>query len=183
MGNFLLKILLILFLTLIINEKEIHVENNMTLKKEVVIIEKELLYDNIWGTIYHAEKRQCDNTPTTTGDGSKIIPNKASSLRWVAICHEMLNDEYRYSLLKNPNEDRFKGKIKYGDTVWIESENININGWWVVHDTKHKRVKNSVDFLQTKNDGTLYDNNKLWSGRFKNLKIYRLHYNNYLTFK
>ena len=181
MRNFLPKILLILFLTLVINEKEIHVENNMTLKKEI-IIERELLYDNIWGTIYHAEKRQCDNTPTITGDGSKIIPNKASSHRWIAICHEMLDDEYRSNLLKNPNEDRFKGKIKYGDTVWIETENSNINGWWVVHDTKHKRVKNSVDFLQTKNDGSLYNNNRLWSGRFKNLKIYRLYHTNYSTY-
>lgn len=134
---------------------------------------KELLYDNVWGTIYHAEKKQCDNTPTITGDGSKIDPNNASSHRWIAICHEMLNDKYRRSLINDPECDRFKGKIKYGDTVWIESENPQLNGWWVVHDAKHKRVKNSVDFLQTKGDGTLYNNNKLWSGRFNDLKIYK----------
>ena len=140
------------------------------------IIEKtkgELLYDDIWGTIYHAEKKQCDETPLITGDGSKINPDSASSQRWIAICHEMLDDEYRRNKLNDSTSDRFRGKIKYGDTVWIESDIPQINGWWVVHDTKHKRVKNSVDFLQTKGDGRLYSNNKLWSGRFHNLKIYK----------
>lgn len=140
-------------------------------------IELELLYDNIWGTIYHAEERECDDTPMITGNGSKINPTKASEHRWIAITQEMLNDDIRYKMLNNSEINRFKGKIKYGDTVWIESQNKNINGYWVVNDTKHSRVKKSIDFLQTKGDKTLYDANPLWSGRFLNIKIYKI--NNY----
>jgi len=170
-----LSILFILLSGLVVSEN--HVRKKITLPPNKI-----LLYNNVWGTIYNAEERQCDNTPTITGDGSIINPSKASSLRWIAICHEMLDDSLRVQLLNDSTSERFKGKIQYGDTVWVESNNPNINGWWVVHDTKHKRVKNSIDFLQTKKDGTLYNNNKLWSGRFNNIKIFKINniaYSNY----
>lgn len=131
------------------------------------------IYDNIWGTIYHAEVRQCDDTPNITGDGSKINPYKASEHRWIAISQEMLDCEYRIQLLNDSTSALFKGRIEYGDTVWIESPYKTINGWWIVHDTKNKRYKNSIDFLQTKGDGSLYENNPMWNGRFDSIKIYR----------
>ena len=45
-----------------------------TMPRQIIIP----IYDNIWGAIYHAEVRQCDATPTITGDGSRIDPARAS---------------------------------------------------------------------------------------------------------
>ena len=133
----------------------------------------ELLYDNVWGTIYHAESKQCDDSPNITGDGSKIDTNNASKHRWIAISQEMLKCSYRAKLANNTNSVRYKGKIQYGDTVWIVSKHKEINGWWVVKDAKNASLRKSIDFLQTKGDGKLYNNNKSWSGKFLNIKIYR----------
>jgi len=130
------------------------------------------IYDNIWGTIYHSEIEQCDNSPRKTGDGSIINPLKASEHRWIAISQEMLNCGYRMELLNNDPSILYKGNIQYGDTIWIESPNKNINGWWVVHDAKNSRYRNTIDFLQTKGDGSLYNNDILWNGKFDGLKIF-----------
>ena len=144
---------------------------------------KTLLYDNIWGTIYNPTTKQCDETPNITGDGSKINSKKASKCRWIAISQDMLNCEYRKSLLLYERTNLYKGKIRYGDTVWIESSNIKINGWWVVHDTKNARFKKSIDFLQTNGDGSLYSYESTWSGKFDDNKIYTLNNVNYKTYK
>lgn len=132
------------------------------------------IYDGIWGTIYHAERRQCDDTPTITGDGSRINPYRASEHRWIAISQEMLDCEYRMSLINDSTSPLFRGRIQYGDTVWIDSPYPSINGWWIVHDTKNKRYRGSIDFLQTKGDGSLYNDDRLWSGKFEDIKIYSL---------
>jgi hypothetical protein len=146
-------------------------------------LESELLYDNVWGTIYNAEVNQCDSSPTVTGDGSKINPTNASDLRWIAISQDMLNLPQGLPSLKDTSINIFKGKISYGDTIWIESSHAAINGWWVVRDAKHPRVKNSIDFLQTKGDKSLYNYNNLWSGKFLNIKIFKLNYYKYSTYK
>lgn len=145
---------------------------------EVPVI-KELLYENVWGSIYHAEESQCDSTPYHTANGSKINPWKASEHRWIAISQEMINDGYR-SKLVGSKCPRFKGKIQYGDTVWIESPYVELNGWWVVCDAKNKRYTKSIDFLQTIGDKTLIKNYPRWSGKFKNIKIYQIKNNEYL---
>lgn len=132
------------------------------------------IYDNILGTVYNAEVRQCDATPTITGDGSKINQYKASEYRWIAISQEMLDCEYRIKLLNDSTSILYKGKIEYGDTIWIDSSYETINGWWVVHDTMNKRYRNRIDFLQTKGDGNLYNNNPLWNGKFDNIRIYTI---------
>lgn len=140
---------------------------------EIKPLEPKPIYDDIWGTIYHAEVRQCDATPTITGDGSRINPYKASEHRWIAISQEMLDCQYRENLLDDSSSVLFKGRIEYGDTVWVDSPYREINGWWIVHDTKNKRYRNSIDFLQTKGDGTLYKNDPMWNGRFDDIKIFR----------
>jgi hypothetical protein len=134
---------------------------------------KVLLYEGVWGTIYHAEVRQCDDTPLITGDGSRINPYKASEHRWIAITHNMLQDQWRRSMIDTTQDGRFAGKIEYGDTIWIESPYPQLNGWWVVRDTKNKRyTEPTIDFLQTKNDGTLYEDNPQWSGKWEDIKIF-----------
>jgi hypothetical protein len=139
----------------------------------------ELLYDDVWGTIYHAEARQCDNTPTITGDGSIINPYHASKQRWIAVSQDLINDTNRAELIKHLSDNRFKGKIQYGDTVWIDSPYPEINGWWVVHDAKNKRYTNSIDFLQTKGDKELIKNYPYWSGKFDSVRVYRIICSNY----
>jgi hypothetical protein len=156
-------------------------DNNHALIYETLPVFKELLYDNVWGSIYHADTAQCDSTPTITGDGSRINPYHASEHRWIAISQDMLNSIYRAQLLKNPNTDRFKGKIQYGDTIWIESPHETINGWWVVRDAKNVMYNNSIDFLQTAGDGSLYENSPYWSGKFDSIKIYQIKNYKYLS--
>jgi len=156
-------IAILLLSTGMINESTININNSMYL---------ELLYDNVWGTIYNPVTEQCNDNPTITGDGSKIDVNNASNHRWIAISQEMLNCNYRATLLMDSS--RFNGKLQYGDYVWIESPYDEINGWWEVRDSKNKRYTNSIDFLQTVGDTRLYNDNKLWSGKFENIKIYRV---------
>lgn len=146
------------------------------------VVKKTLLYEGVWGTIYHAEVRQCDNTPTITGSGFKIDPENASEMRIIAISQEMLYDMNRRAMIDTTTDNRFDGKIAYGDTVWIESPRDslgrytfpNLNGYWVVHDTKNKRYEMSIDFLQTKHDSKLYNDDPLWCGKFNGLNIYSL---------
>jgi hypothetical protein len=168
--NFIHKIAL-LFIMFLVSTSMTN-QNEQLLDTTLPAIEP--LYDNIWGTIYHAEARQCDATPTITGDGSRINPYHASEHRWIAISQEMLDCEFRVRLLNDSTSELFRGKIEYGDTVWIDSPYPQINGFWVVHDTKNKRYRNSIDFLQTKGDGSLYNNDSMWCGKFENIKIYRL---------
>jgi hypothetical protein len=133
-------------------------------------IEKELLYDIVWGTIYNAEHSQCDDSPNITADGTVIDPTKASEYRYLAISQDMLFDLYRQSLVKDTT--RFRGKLKFGDDIWIESDYPALNGKWTIHDAMNKRHIKAVDFLQTKGDGKLYKNDKLFPGKFHNIKIY-----------
>lgn len=160
-------------------------ENHNTSSKEIEIvpIEKELLYENVWGTIYNADTTQCDSTPTITACGYRINPHRASQQRWIAISQEMLCNYYRANLVKNPKSQLFKGKIEYGDTVWVESPYKEINGWWVARDAKNAKLRNSIDFLQTVGDNTLYNNNPQWSGKFEDIKIYKLKDNSYFKYK
>jgi len=164
-------IVLIIIQTLIIPPVSIGeavYNNNIKYNKES---ELELLYDDVWGSIYNAIENQCDSTPLLTGNGLKINPKIASQLRWIAISQDMLNCKYRARLLKYTRIDRYKGKICYGDTICIDSPHEKINGWWIVQDTKNARYVKSIDFLQTEGDKSLYNNK--WSGKFDDIKIYR----------
>lgn len=165
--------ILILILTISCNETANNETNNKT-THETIVDSPTPIYNNVWGTIYHAEESQCDDSPNITGDGSYINTTNASNLRWIAISHEMLDCDYRESLINDPKSSLYKGKIEYGDTIWVISPNETLNGMWIVHDTKHYRYKNSIDFLQTKGDGTLYNNNQLWCGRFDSIEIYAI---------
>ncbi|MFW6247152.1 MAG: hypothetical protein ACOC22_03220 [bacterium] len=147
-----------------------NVENNEKEDKETnTEPEYQLLYENVTGTYYNAVEEQTNSEPTITGSRNKIDINKASELRWIAISQVMLDDEFRRNLIKNNiNDNRFNGKIKYGDTIWIESPYPEINGWWVANDAMNKRYTKRIDFLQTIGDTTLK------RGLFKNIKIFKV---------
>jgi hypothetical protein len=123
-------------------------------------------------------REQCDNTPTITADGSKIDTINASKQRWIAVSQDLLYSPRRFKLfVKDKTDNRFQGKIHFGDTVWIESPNPRINGKWVVHDLMSKRYRNAIDFLQTTGDDYLYNNDKLWDGKFKIISVYKINRN------
>jgi hypothetical protein len=176
MRNFLYKILLSCIVLMVSTTITGFSDNNGTYKYDhrmdanyvpAVLPELSLLYDNVWATVYHPEKSQCDETPYLTGDGSKIDKKNTNKLRWVAISQEMLHSVNRQKLLTYSRTNLFKGKICYGDTIWVSSEYPEINGWWVVHDTKNAKIHNSIDFLQSKSKKSLY-------GKWEDVKIYKL---------
>lgn len=135
--------------------------------KSIILPNLTLLYDNVWATVYNPEKNQCDETPFLTGDGSIINNETINNLRWIAISQEMLNCANRQKLLTYSRTNLYKGKINYGDTIWISSKFPEINGWWVVHDTKNVKIQNSIDFLQSKTKKSLY-------GKWNDIKIFTL---------
>lgn len=135
----------------------------------------DLIYDDVWGSLYNPEPDQCDDTPTITADGSHIDSLNASQQRWIAVSPDLLWSPLRHRLFVTDSTDnRYQGKIKFGDTIWVESPNPKINGKWVVHDLMNKAFKNAVDFLQTTGDGGLYNNDRLWDGKFKIISVYKI---------
>lgn len=82
-------------------------------------------------TKYHPVRSQCSGNPLITADGSKINLSKlkAGKLRWIAVSRDLLRH------------------YDYGDTVLVVSENKNISGRWVIHDTMNSRFKQKIDFL------------------------------------
>ena len=90
--------------------------------KSIILPNLTLLYDNVWATVYNPEKNQCDETPFLTGDGSIINNETINNLRWIAISQEMLNCANRQKLLTYSRTNLYKGKINYGDTIWISSK-------------------------------------------------------------
>ncbi|NCU26102.1 hypothetical protein EOM86_05190 [Candidatus Nomurabacteria bacterium] len=84
-------------------------------------------------TVYHAVAEQCWGNPLITADGSEIIVDSIWDMRWCALSRDLLT--------------RWGGNINYGDTIWIHSEDPDINGWWVAHDCMNARYTNYVDLL------------------------------------
>jgi hypothetical protein len=77
----------------------------------------EILYKNVMGTVYHAEKSQCDDTPLITADNSLIDTARVNDLRWVALSRDLIERKFTD---KRGNKHVWKGKIKLGDTIWID---------------------------------------------------------------
>ena len=90
-------------------------------------------------TTYYCNVSQCDNDPFTTADGSVIDPIKLKNkqIRWCALSRDLIWDEYRQTIHKQG----FRGLFEFGDTIVVKSNsNPQINGKWVVHDTKIGRA-------------------------------------------
>lgn len=110
--------------------------------KEVLVIDEEtflsetiLAKKSVTVTFYNPTVEQCGKDPLITADGSKIDMTKlqAGKLRWCAVSRDLLQ------------------VYEYGDEIWIESENPNIRGYWVVKDTMASFKKNCVDLLLPEN--------------------------------
>ena len=97
-------------------------------KTVVRTIEEEIYKVTI--TMYNPTENQCDDSPLITADGSKIDPNKASEQKMVALSRDLLV------------------KFKYGDLVEIKGAGKK-DGIYRVSDTMAKRMKRTVDILET----------------------------------
>lgn len=115
----------------------------------------------VTGTTYNLEVKQCDANPFETADGSIINPKKINKLRWVALSRDLIKDVYRDKKFKNKNQ--WKGKIQFGDTITIVSDNKKLCGQWVVKDCMNKRFTKRVDFMQDRETGFI--------GKWENLTI------------
>ena len=83
-------------------------------------------------TTYQPTIAQCDSTPFSTADGSRIDPDNIQ--RWCALSRDLL--------------DRWGGPFNYGDTIEVYSEkHPQINGDWAVHDCMAPKYTLSIDFL------------------------------------
>lgn len=99
----------------------------------------------VTATMYNAVVGQCDSDPFITADGSKINPNKASELKWIALSRNLLK--------------RWGGEFNYGEFVEISGAG-NKDGIYQIKDCMNRRFKNKIDILETK--GTkLYKFNKV----------------------
>lgn len=94
----------------------------------------------VTGTKYQPVEAQCDSDPLGTADGSRINIEdlKADKIRWVALSRDLL--WYK------------GGQFRYGDSIYVHSEQKYIKGWWIVHDCMNARYTNRIDFLQWYDD-------------------------------
>lgn len=135
-------------------EKSIETSSNIiSIEDSIDIPEDTVLYEINRGTRYNPSINQCDESPLYTADGSFIdtIKLKESKIRWCALSWDLVDDMYRR---KVRNEDwAWRGRIKFGDTIYIESKSKPmIDGWWIVHDVMSSRYRRSIDLLYHKDN-------------------------------
>lgn len=110
-------------------------------------VETQILYRHVKGTVYHAERSQTDSTPLLTADMSLIDTAKVNDLRWVALSRDLIKRRFT-----DPHGKRhiWSGKIKLGDTIWIDYDAKNI--WKITH-AKFKSKNNKYDsIINVRND-------------------------------
>lgn len=92
-------------------------------------VEEQILYKKVKGTVYHAVEAQCDKTPLITADNSVIDTSKVNELRWVALSRDLINRKYTD---KHGKKHVWKGKIKLGDTIWVDYDKKEL--WKLTHE-------------------------------------------------
>jgi len=120
--------------------KEISISNEVTYVER---INYKVLYKQIKGTVYHAEKSQCDNTPLITADNSHIDTARVNDLRWVALSRDLLNRKFTD---KRGNKHVWSGKIKLHDTIWVDYDKVAL--WKMTHTKNREQSKK----IQANND-------------------------------
>ena len=101
---------------------------------------------DVRATMYHPVESQCDSDPLITADGSVIDPHCVSDWNWIAVSRDLLVSG--------------GGDLVYGDSVYVIAGHKT--GWYIIHDTMHKRKRNQIDFLESLGtDVYLYTETKL----------------------
>ena len=106
--------------------------------KQTVVKEVPKHMDGIFctATYYNAVESQCDADPLTTASGARINLDSLNKYhyRWIAVSRDLL--EF----------------YKFGDSVFVESDNKSVEGWWIVNDLMNKRFTRRIDFLVPEKD-------------------------------
>lgn len=89
---------------------------------------------NVTATYYHAGPKHGLSWYTASGDKIDVKKLNSGKLRWVALSHDLLKH------------------YKYGDTITVISNNLKLNGKWVVKDKMHSKWKMRIDFLIKEGD-------------------------------
>jgi len=112
-------------------------------------LEKSVVLETV--TVYNPTTHQCDKSPLITASNARINQLKLykKELRWIALSRHLLK--------------RWKGDFNYGDTVKLESGDLEIDGLWIIQDNMNKRFKNCADLL--------FDSRVKKLGKWKNVKI------------
>ena len=113
------------------------------------------------GTVYNPEVSQCDANPYELADGTNIRHKNINKLRYVALSRDLIKNEYRANLFKTKNQ--WHGKIQFGDTIYVISDNKLLNGYWIVKDVMNSRYSRRIDFLQDRKTG--------FYGKWNNINI------------
>ena len=126
-----------------------------------IVKQSEIIIDNIVGTVYHLEEKQCDSNPYETADGTNLKGKDINKLRYVALSRDLIKDSYRDKL--HNVKGQWKGYVEFGDTITVVSDNKALCGEWIVKDVMNKRFNNRIDFMQDRESG--------FYGKWENLKI------------
>jgi hypothetical protein len=97
---------------------------------------------------YYPTFDQCDSTPWSTADHSKIDPVKLrkKEIKWLALSRDLIWDEERQKLYKDTTH--WRGPYPFGSVLYLKSSSKPwINGHWTVHDCKGPSYENSIDLL------------------------------------
>lgn len=129
----------------------------------VEVVDEQILYRHVKGTVYHAVESQCDNTPLLTADMSLIDTAHVNELRWVALSRDLLNRKFT-----DPwgRKHHWKGKIKLGDTIWVSYDNKNL--WKITHE-KFASVNRKVDSIKRARQDAKYEKLK---AKYEQIKGY-----------
>lgn len=89
---------------------------------------------NVTATYYHAGPKHKLSWYTASGDKIDVKKLNSGKLRWVALSHDLLRH------------------YKYGDTITVISNNLKLNGKWVVKDKMGRHHRRRIDFLSKEGD-------------------------------
>ena len=111
------KLFVILFLSSVIGIQDFS-------QRPPELVEQEDLYPQddpkvlkLWGSIYHAKKSQCDNTPFITADGSRIDPRNPGKHRYVALSRDLIRPFVTNHELYGYNPEAL---FQFGDTILVQ---------------------------------------------------------------
>jgi hypothetical protein len=105
----------------------------VTEEKSALVIYDVFILDTL--TVYNPIAKQCDRDPLITASNKKINLHELRSgeIHWMALSRNMLR--------------RWGGQLNYGDTIYLQSGDANIDGKWVIQDTMNKKFTNRGDLL------------------------------------
>lgn len=112
-----------------------------------VKLKEPVFSQTVAASVYFPDENQTDDSPLVTADGSRINHRHVKKQRWLAVSRNLLR----------------KNKIQFGDSVFVSGISDELDGYYEVHDTMNKRLKNTIDILVGPKDAIM--------GHWKNVRL------------